>query len=110
MSERVGGYTTKTYNLLALALLLKGDLDRALKIFETALSALKLETDGQWILKQDNKDVSTLVYNYIKTLCIKRGQNQQQFEFVKSDPETKKLFAYLVSMQSPLGRGFFEER
>lgn len=46
MSERVGGYTTKTYNLLALALLLKGDLDRALKIFETALQALKLETDG----------------------------------------------------------------
>jgi len=38
------GYTTKTYNLLAISLLLKNDLDRALKIFESALSDLKLDT------------------------------------------------------------------
>ena len=29
---------------------------------------------------------------------------------MKNDPETKKLFAYLVQMQSALGRTFFEER
>lgn len=45
MAERFGGYTTKTYNLLALTLLLKNDVDRALKIFETAISALKLDSE-----------------------------------------------------------------
>jgi hypothetical protein len=46
MSERFGGYTSKTYNLLGLSLLLKNDIDRALKIFETAVGALKLESEG----------------------------------------------------------------
>lgn len=32
-SERFGGYTTKTYNLLALSLVMKNDIDRALAIF-----------------------------------------------------------------------------
>lgn len=40
LSERVGGFTTKTYNMLGVALLLKNDIDRALKIFETALNEL----------------------------------------------------------------------
>lgn len=44
MAERFGGYTTKTYNLLALSLLQKNDLDRALKIFDTAIQALKLDS------------------------------------------------------------------
>ena len=38
------GYTTKSYNLLAIILVLKDDIDRALKIFESALNDLKLET------------------------------------------------------------------
>lgn len=46
MSERFGGYTSKTFNLLALSLMLKNDFDRALKIFETAVIALKLEGEG----------------------------------------------------------------
>lgn len=45
MSERFGGYTTKTFNLLALALMEKQDYDRALKIFENALNELKLDTE-----------------------------------------------------------------
>ena len=47
MGEKYG-YTIKTYNLLALALLLKNDYQRALKIYENALNELKLETpEGQ---------------------------------------------------------------
>jgi hypothetical protein len=96
MSERFGGYTTKTYNLLAISLILKNDIDRALKIFETALNELKLDGEGASLLTQENKDVSCLISNYIKCLCVKRGQNQQQFEFVKTDADTKRLFQYLV--------------
>ena len=40
LSERIGGFTTKTYNMLGVTLLLKNDIDRALKIFETALNEL----------------------------------------------------------------------
>lgn len=43
MGEKYG-YTTKTYNLLAVGLLLKQDNERALKIFESALNDLKLDT------------------------------------------------------------------
>ena len=110
MCERFGGYTTKSYNLLAITLMLKNDIDRALKIFETALAQLDLEGEGKDKLTREDKDVSTLLFNYIKCICIKRGQNQQNFEFVKTDPDTKKIFAYLVQMQSTLGRQFFEER
>lgn len=45
MSERFGGYTTKTYNLLALTLMAKNDIDRALKIFSNALNELNLDTE-----------------------------------------------------------------
>lgn len=77
MAERFGGYTTKTYNLLALSLLQKKDLDRALKIYETAIQALKLDSaEGQSKLTHDSdKDLSVMLYNYIKCLCYKRGQN-----------------------------------
>ena len=70
MSERFGGYTTKTYNLLAMSLMLKNDIDRALKIFETALSALDLEGAGAGKLQKEDKDVSALLINYIKCCCI----------------------------------------
>jgi hypothetical protein len=73
MAERFGGYTTKTYNLLALTLLLKNDVDRALKIFETAIVALKLDSEDESQLAYDDKEISTLIFNYIKCLCIKRG-------------------------------------
>jgi len=46
MSERFGGYTPKTFNLLALALMLKGDIDRAIKIFENALNELQLSGEA----------------------------------------------------------------
>lgn len=40
LSERVGGYTLKTYNLLGCTLMLKNDTDRAIKIFENAVNEL----------------------------------------------------------------------
>lgn len=43
MGEKYG-YSPKTYNLLALVLMLKSDYERALKIFESAVSELKLDT------------------------------------------------------------------
>lgn len=73
MADRFGGYTPKTYNLLALSLLLKNDTDRALKIFEAAVAGLDLEGAGGNLLLDENKDISSLLFNYIKCLCIKRG-------------------------------------
>ncbi len=46
MADRFGGYTPKTYNMLALSLMLKNDIDRALKIFETSVAALDLDGVG----------------------------------------------------------------
>jgi hypothetical protein len=38
------GYTTKSYNLLAIILMLKNDIAKALMIFENSLNDLKLDT------------------------------------------------------------------
>ena len=73
MADRFGGYTAKTYNLLAMALVLKNDIERALKIFETAVAALDLEGSGSSSLTEENKDISSLLFNYIKCLCLYRG-------------------------------------
>jgi hypothetical protein len=43
MGEKYG-YTTKTYNILGIALMIKSDYERAAKIFESALAELKLDT------------------------------------------------------------------
>jgi len=74
MADRFGGYTAKTYNLLALALILKNDVERALKIYESAVATLDLEGSGSGYLVEENKDVSALLFNYIKCLCLHRGQ------------------------------------
>jgi len=75
LSERVGGYSLKTYNLLGCTLMLKNDIERACKIFENAISELQLESEeGQAKLGQPNADLSSLIYNYIKCLAIKNGQ------------------------------------
>lgn len=41
----MSGYTLKTYNLLASTLMLKNDIDRAIKIFENAVNELQLESE-----------------------------------------------------------------
>jgi len=111
MSERFGGYTTKTYNLLALTLMEKNDIDRAAKIYENALNELNLSTEeGQTQhLTAGNTDLACMIFNYIKCLAIKNGQGEGMSYF-KSDAMTKQLLGYLVRMESPLGAQFVEER
>jgi coatomer subunit epsilon len=43
MGEKYG-YTLKTYNLLAIALMLNQDYERAMKVFDSALTQLNLDT------------------------------------------------------------------
>ena len=110
LSERVGGYTLKTYNLLACTLMLKNDVGRAIKIFENAVNELQLESEeGQVKLSSPNSDLSCLIFNYIKCLALHRGQGQG-FEFFKNDPVAKQLFSYLAKLDPEIGRSFFQER
>lgn len=75
LSERVGGYTLKTYNLLGCTLMLKNDTDRAIKIFENAVNELQLDSEsGQEKLNAPNPDLACLIFNYIKCLAIQNGQ------------------------------------
>lgn len=75
LSERVNGYTLKTYNLLGCTLMLKNDVERASKIFENAISELQLDSEeGQAKLEKPNPDLSCLIYNYAKCVAIQEGQ------------------------------------
>jgi len=53
--------------------MLKNDIDRALKIFETAVATLNLDGEGSSQLAHEDKDIAALIFNYIKCLCFKRG-------------------------------------
>ena len=112
ISERFGGYASKTYNLLALALMQKQDIDRAIKVYDSAISQMNLESEqGQKLLEGgEDKDFACLLHNYIKCLVVRRGQGQDSLEFAKGDEEVKRLFSYLAKMQSPLGKSYFDER
>ena len=115
LSERIGGFTTKTYNMLGVTLLLKNDIDRALKIFETALNELQLDKlqldteEGQKVLNQHNGDLCCLLFNYIKCLYLKNGQGQGE-NFLKTDAVTKQFFAYLVKLDLTMAKSIFGER
>ena len=105
------GYTTKTYNLLAISLLLKQDLDRAAKIFESALADLKLDTpEGE--AKQlyvGNNDLASLLVNYIKCNTMRNGMGLGN-EYYKNDDLNKRLFIYLGKINQGMLGEFFEER
>mmetsp|Transcript_21992 Transcript_21992/g.29379 ORF Transcript_21992/g.29379 Transcript_21992/m.29379 type:complete len:128 (+) Transcript_21992:488-871(+) len=74
LSERVGGYSLKTYNMLGCTLMLKNDIERAAKIFENAVNELQLNSaEGQEKLASPNADLSCLIFNYIKCLAILNG-------------------------------------
>lgn len=77
MAEKFqGGLSGKTRNLLALGFMMKGDYDRALKVFEEAVKDLKLGTEeGELLLKKgEQADISSLIMNYIKCNTLKNGQ------------------------------------
>ena len=110
LSERVGGYSLKTYNLLGCTLMCKNDIERAAKIFENAVNELQLETEeGAQKLNSPNPDLSCLIFNYVKCLAILHGQGKG-FDFFKNDDRTKVLFGYLARIDPAIGRQFFEER
>jgi len=73
MGEKYG-YSTKTYNLLGVALLLKQDYERAAKIFDSAIQELKLDGEGEAVhLYPGNNDLASLLVNYIKCLYTFKG-------------------------------------
>ena len=78
MGEKYG-YSPKTYNLLALVLMLKGDYERASKIFESAIAELKLDTlEGEAShLYQGNQDLASLLSNYVKCNSIVKGGSKK---------------------------------
>ena len=111
MGEKYG-YSTKTYNLLAIALMLRNDNERDLKIFENALADLKLDTTegDQKHMFAGNQDLSSLLVNYIKCYSIARGGCGMGLEFFKSDPLNQKLFTYLGKINQNMLQEFFHER
>ncbi len=105
------GYTTKSYNLLALILMIKGQIEKALKIFESALNDLKLDTEEGKTqnLYNGNNDLAALLTNYIKCNAIYNGCGNGA-DFYKNDETNKKLFGYLMEVSKELHGEFFEER
>ena len=68
------GYTTKTYNLLAIILVVKGQLEKAIQIYESAINDLKLDSkEGEIHLYNGNNDLASLLVNYIKCLAMNSG-------------------------------------
>jgi hypothetical protein len=105
------GYTTKTYNLLALALMLKNDPERASKIYESALNDLKLDTpegDAKHLFAGNN-DLASLLMNYIKCNTMRNGIGMGT-DFFKSDPLNMRLFTYLGKVNPTMVAEFLEER
>jgi tetratricopeptide (TPR) repeat protein len=126
LSEKFG-YTLKTYNLLAIALIERGDLDKAIMIYENALSSLgvyglfeKGAEDPEYtkVFQPNNTDLACLLFNYIKANAAKNGLSSEIYaapqggmqQFLRGDPLSIKLFSLLSKMQSPLAKEFFEER
>jgi hypothetical protein len=76
--------------------MLNSDFDRALKIFESALADLKLDSaEGEERhLYAGNNDLGSLLVNYIKCNTIRSGTGLG-LDFFKNDPLNQKLFVYL---------------
>ena len=126
MSQKFG-YTIKTYNILGITLMIQGEIDKASQIFENALQEneiYQLMDAGQddprlQILQPTNHDLASLIFNYIKCHAIKNGHQSLVLDsykesglqsFIRTDEQSIKLFQLLTKMQSPLAKGFFEER
>jgi len=92
--------------------MLKNDYERALKIFESAMGELKLDTpegDAKW-LYSGNNDLASLLVNYVKCHSIARGGCGMGVEFFKSEPLNVQLFTYLQKVSQPGLQEFFEDR
>ena len=68
--------------------MLKNDHERAIKVYESALSEMRLDTpDGEAKhLYPGNADLASMLVNYIKCNAIARGGCGMGIEFLKSEP------------------------
>ena len=88
--------------------MIKGQSDKALKIFESALNDLKLDSkDGETNLYNGNNDLAALLVNYIKCNQIHNCYSQ---EFLKTDEKHKILIGYLQKVNVLMFNEMIEER
>ena len=116
------GYSLKTYNILGCILMIKGENEKAHKLFDAAIQENKIYEleDGDPQLQASNLDLASLLFNYIKcnalvnlssSMASENYQNEGlQNCFLKSDELSIKLFTLLSKMESPLAKEFFAER
>ena len=121
------GYTMKTFNILGIVLMIQGEIDKAVQIYENALQEHEIyqlmeaapDDPKLQMLSPTNNDLATLIFNYIKCNAIKNGHLSIVIEgykenglqsFLRTDELSIKLFTILSKMQSPLAKEFFEER
>ena len=66
------GFSIKTYNLLGIVLMIQGEYEKAVKIFNTALeeNGIYELADGDTQLNANNHDLASIIYNYIKCNTI----------------------------------------
>ena len=67
------GYTMKTFNILGMILIIQGELDKALAIFDNVIKEYNVFDlpDDDPLLAATNQDLQCLLYNYIKcTLMV----------------------------------------
>lgn len=71
LSEKFG-YSLKTYNILGITLVIKGEFEKAIQIYENALkenNVYELQ-EGDPMLSQNNYELSSILLNYIKCNVI----------------------------------------
>ncbi len=119
------GYTLQTYNLLGIILMNQGEHEKAAKIFESALEEHKVwqmeDSESQGGVLPQHQPLACVIYNLIKCHSVLnfqnfmgteayRGQGMQQ-AFLAKDQKCLDLFTILSKkINSPLAKGFFEER
>ena len=76
--------------------MVKGQIEKALKIFESALNELKItDANGEAThLYKGNNDLAALLVNYIKCNAIFNGFGTGS-DYFRNDELNKKLFGYL---------------
>lgn len=102
--------------------MIQGDFEKAAKIYQTALEEYNVFNieEGDPLLVPSNHQLACLIYNFIKCNAVKNAgvfmstevykEQGLQNAFLRNDEMTIKLFTILSKMQSPLAKGFFEER
>lgn len=66
------GYSLKTYNILGIVLVIKGEFEKAAQIFEAALTENDIYSldDADPQLNASNYELASIIFNYIKCNAI----------------------------------------